>query len=189
MKVIGISGTIGSGKNEVKEIIKEKFSCYCVTISDVIRAEVERRKGMLDRKTLQDMGNEMRQKYGPHILAMLTVEYLPRDKELIIVDGIRNPGEGDYLRKKFGRNFLWLGVDAPKEIRFQRASERKQHSDPNGMEEFQKLDERDQGAGESEFGQQTRKCIDECSQVIINDGTMDDLRNKVNTVLNNFIGQ
>ncbi len=187
MKVIGLSGTIGSGKNEVKEIIKNRFNCYYVTLSDVIRGEVERRKGLMDRKTLQNMGNEMREKYGTHILAMLAVEYLPRDKELIIIDGIRNPGEGEYLREKFGKNFLWLGIDSPREIRFRRAIDRQQHNDPKSLEEFSKLDDRDQGAGESDYGQQTKKCIEQCDKVIVNDRNLEELKNKVNATLNNFM--
>jgi dephospho-CoA kinase len=183
VKVIGISGTIGSGKNEVKEIIKQRFNCYCVTLSDVIKAEIEKKRGLLDRKTLQDMGNEMRKKYGPHILAMLAVEYLPRDKEIIIVDGIRNPAEGEYLRKRFGNNFIWIGVDAPLEIRFKRATERRQHNDPKSFEEFVKLDARDQGLNEPEYGQQTKKCLEKCDVLIFNDGSLEDLKLKVN----NFI--
>lgn len=186
MKVIGLSGTIGSGKNEVKEIIKEKINCRCVTLSDVIMAEIERRKGSLDRKTLQDMGNEMRQKYGTHILAMLAVEYLPRDR-IVVIDGIRNPGEGEYLRKKFGRDFLWIGVDAQKEIRFKRVSERQQHHDSKNFDEFLKFDERDQGANEPDYGQHTKKCIESCDKVIQNDSTIDDLKNKVNAIIDSFV--
>lgn len=187
MKVVGLSGTIGSGKNELKEIIKERFSCYFVTLSDVIRGELEKKKKTFNRMSLQDLGNEMRKKYGTHILSMLAVEYLPRDREVIIIDGIRNPGEGEYLKKKFAGNFVWLGVDAPIETRFQRASERHQHSDPKSLEEFSKLDERDQGAGEPDYGQQTKRCLEQCDSVIVNDGTLDEFKNKVNKVLDDLV--
>jgi len=64
MKVIGLTGTIGAGKKTVKEIIQKKLTCYTVTLSDIIKAEIERRKGTLDRSTLQNMGNELRKRYG-----------------------------------------------------------------------------------------------------------------------------
>jgi len=182
MKVVGLTGTIGSGKNLVKEILMRKFNCYHVTLSDVIRGEMERKKHTFNRTTLQEMGNEMRRSYGSHILAMLAVEYLPRDKEMIIIDGIRNPGEADYLRKKFGEKFVWIAVDAPQQMRFERAKQRKQHNDPETLEEFVALDERDQGKGEPEWGQQVGRCMEQADFVIINDGTQEQLEQKISEI-------
>jgi dephospho-CoA kinase len=183
MKVIGLTGTIGSGKDVVKDLILKKFNCYYVTLSDIIRAEFERKKGKLDRRTLQDMGNDMRKKYGPHILALLAIEYLPRDKEMIVIDGIRNPAESEYLKKKFGNNFKLIAVDAPQEIRFERMVKRQRYDDPQTWEEFVAMDERDQGKNEEVYGQQVRKCIEQADYLIVNDGSLEDLGKKVDEVL------
>jgi len=187
VKVIGITGTIASGKEEVREILKKRFSAYYVTLSDVIRSELERKKINFTRKTLQDHGNEMRKQYGNHILALLSVEYLPRDKQLIIIDGIRNPGEAEYLGKKFGPNFILIGVDAPKEIRWQRVQQRKLKTDPKTFEEFDALDNRDQGIGEPLYGQQVKACIDKANAVIENNGSLEDLEKKVDEVSKQII--
>jgi dephospho-CoA kinase len=180
--VVGLTGTIGSGKNLVKEILMRKFNCYHVTLSDVIRGEAERKKPAFNRVTLQEMGNEMRRSYGTHILALLAIEYLPKDKEMIIVDGIRNPGEADYLRKKFRRGFVWIAVDAPQQTRFETAKQREQHNDPKNFEEFAALDERDQGKSEPEWGQQVGKCMEQADFVITNDGTQEQLEQKINEI-------
>ena len=181
MKVIGLTGTMGSGKEVVKDFIKQKLNCYYVTLSDIIKTEMEKKKGTLDRTTLQDMGNEMRKKYGNHILAMFAVEYLGRDKEAIIVDGIRHTAEIDYLEKKFGDDFKLVAVDAPQEIRFQRISSRGR-DDPNAWGEFVKADERDQGINEPEHGLHVRDCIGRADVFIVNDGSLEDLRKKVDEV-------
>jgi dephospho-CoA kinase len=183
MKVIGITGTIGSGKEEVKAALIRKLSAYHVTLSDVIRAEFERKKLAFTRMMLQDQGNTMRQKYGTHILAMLAVEYLPRDKELIIVDGIRNPGEAEWLKKKFGRDFLLIAVDAPREVRFDRVIKRDSKTDTKSMEEFIKADDRDQGTGEPLYGQQVKACIDLADFQISNEGDLQQLDAVVNEVV------
>ena len=181
MKVIGLTGTMGSGKEVVKDFFKKKFNCYYVTLSDVIRAEMEKKKGTLNRQTLQDMGNEMRKKYGPHILAKLAVEYLGRDKQAIIVDGIRNVAEVDYLKGKFKDDFKLIAVDAPQEIRFQRIIDRGK-DDPKVWEEFVKADERDQGKDELESGLHVKDCVERADFLIINDGGLEDLEKKVDEV-------
>lgn len=184
MKVIGLTGTIGSGKEIAKEFFKKKFNCYVVTLSDVIMSEKERKKPGFDRKTLQDLGNELRRKYGAHILAKLAIEYLPREKELTIIDGIRNPAEAEFLRKKFGKNFILIGIDAPREIRFERIVKRAKYSDEKTFEEFINLDERDLGKNEPEYGQQVKKCLEKADLILINDGTIEDFEKKLNEILN-----
>ncbi len=169
-KVIGLTGTIGAGKFLVKEFLASNYSCYQVTLSSVIRGELERKKMGFNRATLQDMGDELRKKYGTHILAKLAIEYLPRDKDLIIIDGIRNPGEGEWLKKNFGDQFVWIGVDAPAEIRCERVIKRASFRDPKTPEEFAGMDKRDRGEGEPPWGQQVAKCLEQCDYKITNDG-------------------
>ncbi|MEM5829548.1 MAG: AAA family ATPase [Candidatus Aenigmatarchaeota archaeon] len=174
--VIGITGTIGSGKEVVKEALTRNFDCYSVTLSSVIQAKLKKE---VDRKTLQDMGNELRKKYGNFILAKLATDYLQRDKEMIIVDGIRNPGEVNYLRETFGDKFFLIAVDAPRELRWERIKNRGREGDPKTWEEFLVLDERDQGEGEPLYGQRVRECLQMADFLIINDCSLEKINEKV----------
>ena len=183
MKVVGLTGTLGSGKNTVKHFILRKFNCYHVTLSDIIRAEIEKKRGMLNRLTLQDIGNNMRKKYGNHILALLAIEYLPRDKEMIIVDGIRNPGEAEYLKKKFGGDFKLIAIDAQTETRFERIKRRNDSKDPTTLEEFIELDKRDKGDGEPAHGQQVAACIRMADFKIENNGVPAQLEQETDEVM------
>jgi dephospho-CoA kinase len=182
MKVIGLTGTIGSGKEMVKEYITKRFSSWYVHLSSMITGDLEKKKISFDRKKMQDVGNELRKQYGSFILAKLAVSYMQRDKEILIVDGIRNPGEVDFLRKTFGRDFLLIAVDAPQQMRFERIKQRGRKIDPKTFEEFVALDERDQGKGEPEYGQQTAKCRAMADVVIMNDGTAEDLVKKMEDI-------
>jgi len=187
--VIGITGTIASGKDAVMHMLLRKYNCYHVTLSHVIRGEMQKKKGAMNRTTLQEMGNEMRLKYGTHILALLAIEYLPRDKELTIIDGIRNPGEVDYLKKKFGDRFFMIATDAPRERRFELLQMRNDPSDPKTFEEFVKVDERDQGAGEPPNGQQVAACVARADFLIQNDGDLAQLEQKVDEVMKIILAQ
>ncbi len=170
MKVIGLTGTIASGKEVIKEIIAKKFDSYQVSLSGAIRGEMEKRKREFSRRTLQDMGNELRQKYGTHVLAKVSTEFMPRAKPVMVVDGIRNPGEAEWLRKIYKKDFILVGVDAPQQLRFQRVQSRNRPLDPKTWEEFVALDERDQGKNEPPYGQNVRKCIEMADVVVENDG-------------------
>ena len=177
--VVGITGTLGSGKEVVKEIISKNFSCYSVSLSSVVQSQMKK----TDRKSLQDMENELRKKYGTHILAKLATDYMQRDKEIIIVDEIRNPGEVDYLRKTFGNKFSLIAVDAPRELRWERVKARKREGDPKTWEEFLLVDEREQGIGEPLYGQRIKECIQMADFLIINEGTLEEVNEKVIKVL------
>jgi len=183
MKVIGLTGTLGAGKKTVKDIIQKRVNCYTVTLSDIIKAEAERKKGTLDRVTLQNMGNDLRRQYGPHVLAMLAVDYLPRQKEFIVIDGIRNPAEAEYLKKRYGDNFKLVAVTAQEQVRFERLLKRGEKKDPKTWEEFLEMDKRDRGEGEPLYGQQTDKCLQIADFTIVNEGSLEDLENQVDNIL------
>jgi len=179
MKVVGLTGTIGAGKNAVRQILQKHFNCYTVLLSSIITTEAQKKRSEFSRKTLQDLGNELRKRYGSEILAKLAVEYLQKDKELVVIDGIRNPGEVEYLRRKFGRDFVLIGVDAPLELRFERVVKRGNPSDPKTLEEFILIDKRDQGENEPEYGQQVKRCMEAADFLVVNDGTLEKLEKNV----------
>lgn len=170
MKVIGITGTIACGKEFVKDIIVKSLDCYYVSLSGAIFGQMEKKKGTFDRKMMMQMGNELRQKYGTHVIAKVSTEFMPREKPFMIVDGIRNPGEAEWLKKAYKGNFFLLAVDAPQQVRFERMMKRAKPIDPKTFEEFVQQDERDQGKGEPEYGQQVRRCMDMADLTIENDG-------------------
>jgi len=188
VKIIGLTGTIGSGKYVVRDYLKQKFNCFYIKISDVLRNETEKKRGKLDRKTLQDSGDEMRRKYGNYILAKVAIEYLPRNKQLIVIDGIRNPGEVDYLKKTFSKDFVLIAIDSLPELRFERLKQRGRPDDPKTWEEFLEMDARDQGVNQPDYGQQTRKCMDIADFNIKNDGNLEEFQATIAELVKKIFG-
>lgn len=94
--VIGLVGRIGAGKGQVADFLREKGFLY-FSLSDIVREEARKRgyrEEKFSRKLLQDIGDELRQKWGNHILVERLVKKIKTSQgNEIIVDSIRNYGE------------------------------------------------------------------------------------------------
>jgi dephospho-CoA kinase len=177
--IIGITGPIASGKSVLVEMLVEKEFVY-YRLSDEVREEAKNLGVAIERKALQDLGNAMREKFGNGYWAERLIKKMEPGKKYII-DGIRNPGEIDALRKL--GNFVLIGIDAPVEKRFQWILARNKDSDPKTLEEIKAMDSRDRGVGEASHGQQSQKCYDMADVYVLNDGTFEDLAKKVSELL------
>src|SRR5215510_11555134 len=130
--LIGLTGRNAGGKGEVAEYLKKK-SFYYYSLSDVIRDEIRSRGQEPTREALIQVGNELRQKYGAHILAERILAKIEDDKHYVI-DSFRNPSEVDTFRE--AKHFKLIRVEAPSAIRFKRILSRKRESDPQTLQEF-----------------------------------------------------
>ena len=185
--IIGLTGTIGSGKSSIALYLQNKGFQY-ITISDIIREEAIRKGIFIKRKELQDLGNQMRKLKGNNYWARQVLKKISQDENWII-DGIRNLGEVEELREL--KNFILIGIDAPEELRLIRAKRRNSErvsSDPKDMEELKHLEARDRGIGEPDYGQQVLKCLQVADHTIINDKSLDELHSKINQLLQKYQG-
>lgn len=76
MKVfIGIVGQIGSGKGVLSNYLMRKFGFTSFSFSSIVHEEL-RKKGTTSftRETLQDIGDDLRKKYGDDVLAKRAID-------------------------------------------------------------------------------------------------------------------
>ncbi|MGD8534515.1 MAG: AAA family ATPase [Candidatus Aminicenantes bacterium] len=173
-RLIGLTGTNGSGKGEVAAYLKKKGYDY-FSLSDVIR-DALRKDGKEDsRNNLIEKGNELRKKYGPDILAKMVME---RVEGKAVIDSIRNPSEVEYLRKE--KEFILLAIDAPVELRYERVKQRGRQESVSTLEEFTKKEKEEMTDREKE--QQLHSCMKMADFVIMNDGTLEDLHLKLEEI-------
>ncbi len=118
--IIGLTGKNGSGKTAVSEyLISRGFEYH--SLSDAIREEIRKRGLQITREVLIDVGNELREKFGPGILAERILPNLESDQNYVI-DSIRNPQEVDVLRSR--SDFTLLALEAEQATRFERSRRR-----------------------------------------------------------------
>ncbi len=172
--IIGLTGKNGSGKGEVARFLKERGFEY-LSLSDVVREEVGRKKKPITRDNLVATGNELRKKFGQDVLAKRTIDRIEIDKNYVI-DSIRHPAEAKAFKSRNG--FALLNVTAPPKVRFERLKARGRENDPKTFPQFLKLEqkERKSSVGSDQQLDQTIKLADYSVQ---NSGTLQELQNEI----------
>jgi dCMP deaminase len=175
--LIGLTGRNAAGKGEVAEYLKKK-SFYYYSLSDVIRDEIRSRGQEPTRQALIQVGNELRQKYGAHILAERILAKIEDDKHYVI-DSFRNPAEVDTFRE--AKHFKLIRVEAPSETRFQRILSRQRESDPRTLQEFMDLEKRE-AMGDA-TSQNLVKVELMADHTLANDGSLEKLYQQIDELL------
>ena len=68
MKIIGLSGTNGSGKDTIGELLAERFNFLFLSGSDMLRDEARKRSLPVERETLRTISAEWRRDSGLGVL-------------------------------------------------------------------------------------------------------------------------
>ncbi|PIR99466.1 hypothetical protein COT86_03875 [Candidatus Collierbacteria bacterium CG10_big_fil_rev_8_21_14_0_10_43_36] len=184
---VGLVGPIASGKGEVVKYLK-KLGFTVFSLSDRVREEVCVRGLPLSRENLQNIGNELRETYGGHILAERTLEMLGDFEGNIVIDSIRNPSEIEFLKEALGITII--GIDASPEHRLEWYIDRawKRGEDGTMEKDFVKANSRDLGLGENNFGQQVGRCLAMADVIIQNEDTKKHLLEAVDYYLISELG-
>lgn len=184
--VVGLTGPISGGKGVVAEILKEK-GFFHTSLSDRIREEVVSRGERITRERLQDVADELRAKYGSSVLAERTWQIVKSQSKNAVIDSIRNIGEVEFFKQQPG--FVFIGVTAPRELRFKRAIERSREGEAPSWEEFVRLDEKDFKSGKNGEGRDIQACLENADFLIENTGTLEELRQKIEDVIKKTLNQ
>jgi dephospho-CoA kinase len=174
-RLIGLTGPNGAGKGEAAEFLKaqgyESFS-----LSDVIRDKLREEGKAASRDNMIAKGNALRKQFGPDVLARRIMDKV-RGKA--VIDSIRNVSEVEYLRGQNG--FILIAVDAPSEIRFERVRARGRDESVQTLDQFVQKEAEEKG--EDAGAQQLDKVMAMADIVLVNDGSLEDLRRKLEDLL------
>jgi len=143
-KIIGISGTNGSGKDTLGHILATQHGFLFISVTDVLREELRRRELPPDREHLRALSAEWRHEYGLGVLVDRAVDLFkkanvaPQEYAGVAIASLRNPYEVDRVHE-LGGVVWWL--DADPHLRYERiqrgAAERgRAAEDQKSFEEF-----------------------------------------------------
>ncbi|MBI4739464.1 AAA family ATPase [Candidatus Woesearchaeota archaeon] len=172
--IIGLTGMYASGKDSVAEYLVAKGFKH-ISLSDMLREELNKRGTEITRDNLINVGNELREKCGHGILGERALESIEAKEGDYIVTSIRTPAEAKAL-KKHGHFFL-VEVRSPINVRFVRIKQRNRESDPKTLQELKEKEKME--SQESGPGQQLTNVIKLAEIVVMNDKTIKELRKKI----------
>ncbi len=120
MKLIGLGGTNGSGKDTVAHMLVERQSWLFISVSDLLRHEATARGLSHERDHLRAISNEWRGQFGDSALIVKALDHykaIGDQYEGLALASIRNPGEVDAIHD-LGGKLVW--VDANPKVRYDR---------------------------------------------------------------------
>lgn len=139
-KIVGLSGTNGSGKDTVGHMLAERHGYLFVSVSDLLREEARKRSLPVTREVLRTISAEWRREFGLGVLVDRAIKLWKSygDKYVgVVACPMRNTGEAQHL-KDLGGTLIW--VDADQKIRYnriQRANRGRAGEDNKTYEQFQ----------------------------------------------------
>lgn len=176
-KVICIVGQLGSGKGTAARFfVKQGYKFY--SLRDRVREDMEKVGLELTRTNMQDFADDLRKRFGLTVFAVKTEKlFLSEGSEKVVLESFRNPAEVTYFKTKYHAKVIGIVADPKKRFAFM--AKRGRMGDPKTWEEFLKVDNRDKGIGQAVNGQQTVACLNLADVVVENNGTVEELEQKL----------
>ena len=176
MVIIILVGMPGSGKDIfVQEATKADFNH--IRMGDMVRLFAKKANLDSTDSSIGEFATSQRAEYGADIWAKRTLEKMPQGN--VLIDGSRSLAEINHFKSVLGNDLKTIGINAPTQMRFQRLTARGRDDDPSAFEDFQARDNRELSWGLGE-------ALENAEINIINDGTLEEFRNKCQTILDNI---
>ena len=172
--VVAFTGAFGSGCTTGTKHLRDTKNFRYVLLSQALRDEWQRQNPGKEatRLDLQRLGDKLRAERGNGVLVDLALESIETDGKAdvigrLVFDGIRNLGEVDRLRDRFGYKFTLIAVLAPTGARWDRIGQTAYTDKGLTKANFVEDDQRDADE-ETPSGQQVVLCIDKADILIDN---------------------
>jgi dephospho-CoA kinase len=136
MKLIGLAGTNGSGKDSVGHALAKNQGYLFISVTDILREQLLKDGRPTERENMRELSAQWRRENGLGVLVDKAVEMFSSQAgkyQGLAVSSLRNPGEADRVHE-LGGKVVW--VDADPKVRFDRIQGRGRVDDDKTFEEF-----------------------------------------------------
>lgn len=179
MKAIAFTGMPGAGKTEAVKVARE-MGLEIISMGDEVRQEAKRRGLKLTDENVGKLADVMRKEYGKDIWAKKCLEKI-KGKEIVVIDGIRNIEEVERFRKEI-KDFILIAIHASPATRYERLVKRGREDDSLNIEDLKIREKR-----ELEWG--LGNVIAMADIVVVNEGDLEEFKEKVKKILQEIISK
>src|SRR5690606_36440705 len=166
-ELIGVSGTFGSGKDILAQLLERDHGFYHVSTSDLVREEAMRRYGQIERPVLHKTADECRREHGAGYFVELGIDK-PRP---LIISGIRSLGEMKAIKQAGG---VIVFIDAPIEVRYERMVGRSRDDEVKiSVDELKEREEKEMYSGPTDADFNIRAIGQHSDVVLDNSSTIE----------------
>ena len=175
MQIIGITGTLGAWKGTIVEYLVKNKGFIHYSVSGFLKEELIKRGLEINRANLQDVGNALREKFGPDYITQQLFNQASKKKENSIIESIRNPKEAEFIKSHGG---IMFAITADQKTRYERIQKRQSEKDSVTFDEFTKQEEREMQNTDPN-AQNLPKCIEMSDHLFNNDGSLERLYEEI----------
>lgn len=120
--IIGLMGTIGSGKTYVSDYLIKKYNFFKISMGDLVRERTTSLGILHYRENLRKIANDYREKYGEtYWIKEVFKKIKSSNKNYFLIDGIRTPIEAKIARDN---KAILILIDAKPTLRYKRMIKR-----------------------------------------------------------------
>ncbi|MFT4970193.1 MAG: dephospho-CoA kinase [Chitinophagales bacterium] len=168
--IIGITGTIGSGKDTLMELLKNEYGFKHYSVRQYLTEKLDEEGIELNRTSMTNLANALREENHP---AYIIEQLFNKAKEAggnAVIESIRTPGEVEFLKEH--ADFHLFAVDADPNLRYERVQIRKSATDRVDFNTFMAEEQREMSNDEPHM-QNIAACVRLASQRFRNNATID----------------
>ena len=179
MKIIGVIGQNGSGKDEVLKYLRAKYNVPFLSTGDMVRDIAAKEGKEPTRESLQEISERYFRELGNGIFVKLVAENIQRNGwSTGGITGIRSLDDVKILRNSFGRDFILMNiyVSSP-EVRYRRMLQRGEGRDPHTYEQFLSQDKKEEELFHIQSAAQ------DADYSICNDGSLNELYREIDRLI------
>ncbi|MFA5367755.1 MAG: AAA family ATPase [Dehalococcoidia bacterium] len=179
MKVIGVIGKNGSGKDEVLKYLRDKYGVPFLSTGDIVRGIAAGEGKEPTRPNLQAISDRYFRERGEGCFVRMVVDKIRENGWKVGgISGVRSLRDVEILRSELGKDFVLIDVYvSDPRVRFERMVKRGEGRDAKAYEDFLKQDK----AEEEIFG--VAKAEVEADYSLSNDGPLEELHGLIDELV------
>jgi dephospho-CoA kinase len=179
MKVIGVIGKNGSGKDEVLKYLRERYDVPFLSTGDIVRGIAAQEGREPTRPNLQEISDRYFKERGEGCFVRMVADRIRENGwNAAGISGVRSPKDIEILKESLGGDFVLIDVYVgDPRVRFERMVKRGEGRDAKAYEDFVKQD----SAEEEIFS--VSKAEAEADYTLSNDCSLEDLHRSIDELV------